>query len=77
MADILTKVLKGERLRELSSKLGLKPIQISTVEHQCETIRGCCEGGKEMAEKDVMDDGPDCKGEELIGGDRSKEECEA
>ena len=27
VADILTKILNGEKLRELSSKLGLKPIQ--------------------------------------------------
>ena len=77
VAGILTKVLKGERLRELSSKLCLRPIQTSTLEHQCETTRGCFDVGKEMVERDAMDNGPDCKGEELVGGDRSKEECEA
>ena len=52
VADILTKVLKGEMLRELSSKLGLRPIQTPTFEHQGETTRGCFDGGEDMVKNE-------------------------
>ena len=51
VADILTKLLKGERLGELSSKLGLRPIQTPAIGHQGETTRGCVDGGKDQGNK--------------------------
>ena len=40
VADILTKILKGERLKELSSMLGLKSIRDPKIENDKETKRG-------------------------------------
>ena len=40
---ILNKILKGDRLRELSSKLGLKPIQHPTTEQGGDRSKEECE----------------------------------